>query len=90
MRGYVGEGLDANVLFATLHLSAANNLVVVVGIGRLDCLFTDGRQVEVGYEPGCFLRVRAKEHIPDTHIPMVNSELTQGIETLEKCEFLAC
>jgi hypothetical protein len=74
--------------FSTFQLP--NNLVVVVGIGRLDCLLTDGRQVEVGYEPGCFIRVCAKEHIPDTHIPMVNSELTQGIETLEKCEFVAC
>jgi hypothetical protein len=74
--------------FSTFQLP--NNLVVVVGIGRLDCLLTDGRQVEVGYEPGCFIRVRAEEHIPDTHIPMVNSEMTKGIETLEKCEFVAC
>jgi len=56
-----------------------NNLVVVVGIGCLDGLFTDGRKVKIGYKTRRFLWVCAEKHIADTNIPVIDSKQVEGV-----------
>ena len=64
-----------------------DNLIVVVGVGRLYCLFTYGRKVEVGNKPGRFLWVCTKEDVTDTDIPMIDPKVTEGPKALgrHKC-----
>src|SRR5258706_4699344 len=69
---------------ATLHL--LNYRVIVVGVGRLDCLLTDRREVQVGNEPCRFIRVCAEKDVADTNIPVIDSKLTERMETLGKGE----
>ena len=66
-----------------------NNLLVVVRTGGLDCLFTDGREVEIRYKSRRFLRVCAEKDVADTNIPVTDPELTEIIETLGRGECLA-
>jgi hypothetical protein len=61
---------------------------VVVGICCLDRLFTDRREVKVGNKPSCLFRVGTKEDIADANIPVINTELAEGMETLGWREFL--
>jgi len=63
---------------------------MVAGIGRPNRLFTDGGEVEVGNKPSCFFRVGAEEDISDANIPVVNTELAEGMEALGWHEFLIC
>jgi len=58
-----------------------NNIVVVVGIGCLDRLFTDGRKVKIGNKSRRFLRVCAEKHIADTNIPVIDSKQVEGVKT---------
>ena len=73
-----------------------NNLLMVVRTSGLDCLFTDGREVEIRNESRRFLRVCAKQDVADTNIPVIDPELTEIIETLGRgellthCESIAC
>ena len=84
---YTNEGLRRLVWTLTYCsplsiFQLLNNRIVVIGIGGLDCLFTDGREVEVRNKPSWFFRVRAEENIADANIPVIHPELTEGIETL--------
>ena len=69
---------------------------MVVRTGRLDCLFTDGREVKIRYKSRRFLRVRAEKDVADTNILVIDPELTEIIETLgrserlARCESIAC
>jgi len=58
-----------------------NNLVMVVWIGSLDRLFTDGRKVKIGNKSCRFLRVCAEKHIADTNIPVIDPKQVEGVET---------
>ena len=63
-----------------LHLR--NGRVIVIRIGSLDSIFTDGRQVEIRNETRRFLRVSAEKDVADTNISVIDPKLTEGIETL--------
>ena len=73
-----------------------NNLLIVIRTGGLDCLFTNGREVEIGYKSRRFLRVGAEKDVADTNIPMIDPKLTEIVETLGRgevlaqCESIAC
>src|SRR5258706_6950031 len=67
-----------------LHLF--NNRVIVIGIGCLDCLLTDRREVKIGNKSRSFLRVCAEKNVADTNVPVIDSKLTEGMETLKRGE----
>src|SRR5258706_726279 len=77
-----------------LHLF--NNRVIVIGIGHLDCLLTDRREVKIGNKSRSFLRVCADKNVADTNVLVIDSKLTEGMETLERgecwvyCGSIAC
>lgn len=60
-----------------------NNSFRLAGIGRLDRLFADRREVKVGNKSSRFLWVRAEEDIANTNIPVINSELVEGKKSLK-------
>ena len=63
-------------------LQLLNNLITVVGVGRLYCLLTYGRKVEVGNKSGRFLRVRTEEDVANADIPMIDPKTAEGPEAL--------
>src|SRR5258708_27475597 len=65
-----------------------NDLIAVVGARRFYGLLAYGRKVEVGNEPGRFLRVCAEKDVSDTDIPMIDTKVTECPKTLERCECL--
>jgi len=65
-----------------------DNCVIVVGTGSLDCLFTDGREVKIRNKSRRFLWVRAEKDVADTNVPVIDTKLTEGMETLGWCESL--
>ena len=67
-----------------LHL--LNNRVIVVGTGRLDCFFTDRREIKIGNESCRLLWVCAEKDVTDTDVPLIDSKLTEGMETLRDGE----
>src|SRR5258706_833156 len=79
---------------ATLHL--LNYRVIVVGVGRLDCLFTDRREVQIGNKPRRFIRLCAEKDVADTNVPVIDPEPTERMEALERgkrhahCRSIAC
>ena len=66
-----------------------NNLLMVIRIGSLDCLFANGREVEIRYKSCRFVWVCAEKDVADTNIPMIDPKLTEIVETLGKGELLA-
>ena len=65
-----------------------NNLIAVVGACRFYSLLAYRRKVEVGNEPGRFLRVRAEKDVTDADIPMIDPKVTECPKTLGRCECL--
>ena len=59
-----------------------DNFITVIGVGRLDCLLTYRRKVEVGNKPCRFLRVRAEEDVANADIPMIDPKTAEGPEAL--------
>jgi len=59
-----------------------DNCVMVVRTSGLDCLFTNGREVKIGNKSRRFLRVCAEKNVANTDIPVIDSELIEGMETL--------
>jgi len=66
-----------------------NDRIIVVRTGGLDCLFTDGREVEIRNKSRRFLWVCAKKDVADTNIPVIDPKLTEAMETLGSGELLA-
>jgi len=58
-------------------LQLRNNRVIIVRTGSLDCIFADGRQVEIRNESRRFLRVCAEKDVADTNIPVIDPKLTE-------------
>ena len=65
-----------------------DHLIAVIGVGHLDCLFTDRRNVEVGNKPDRFLRVRAEEDVANADIPMIDPKTTESPEALREFQCL--
>jgi len=59
-----------------------DNRVMVVRTSGLDCLFTDGREVKIRNKSRRFLRVRAEKDVANTNVPVIDSELVEGMEAL--------
>ena len=59
---------------------------MVVRTGSLDCLFTNGGEVEIRYKSRRFLRVCAEKDVADTDIPVVDPKLTEIVEALGRGE----
>ena len=66
-----------------------NNHIIVARTCSLDCFLTDGREVEIGNKSCWFLQVCAKKDIADTNILMIDPNLTETVETLERGDPLA-
>ena len=71
----------------SVHLH--NDRLMVFRTGSLDCLFTDGREVEIRNESRRFLRVCAEKDVADTNIPVIDPNVTEIVETLGRGELLA-
>jgi len=62
---------------------------MVVRTSGHDCLFTDGREVKIGDKSRRFIRVRAEKDVANTDVPVIDSELIEGMETLGRYELQA-
>ena len=58
-------------------LQLRNNRVIIVRTGSLDCIFTDGRQVEIRNESRRSLRVCAEKDVADTNISVIDAKLAE-------------
>ncbi len=63
-----------------------NDCVIVVGVGRLDCLLTDRREVEIANKSRSFRRVCAEKDVADTNVLVIYPGLTKRMETLGRGE----
>jgi len=67
-----------------LHLLKSR--VIVVGIGCLDCFFAYRRMVKTGNKPRGVLWVCTEKYAVDTDVPVIDSKLAEGMETLGRGE----
>ena len=65
---------------STFHM--LDDRVIFVGVGGLDCFLADRREIKIGNEPCRFLRVCAEKNISNTNVPMIDTDLTERMETL--------